>query len=108
MRFSSFLQQHKVIAVLGSIFLTLALFMLLFHWIEMPRQLFDQPTSTVMYDNRGELLCARIAADEQWRFPSADTVDSRFATCLVNYEDRRFRYHLGIDLVAVGRALKRN
>ncbi len=108
MRFSVFLRQHRIISIFGGICLTVVLFTILFHWIVMPRQLFDQPTSTVMYDNRGELLCARIAADEQWRFPSSDTVDSRFVTCLLNYEDRRFRYHLGVDLIAIGRALKRN
>lgn len=72
-------------------------------WV--PDALFDAPTSTVVNDCRGELLGARIARDEQWRFPLTDSVSAKFEKCIVAYEDRRFRYHLGIDVLAVGRAV---
>ena len=52
----------------------------------------------------GELLGARIATDGQWRFPPADTVPERFATALIQFEDHRFRYHPGVDPLALGRA----
>jgi membrane carboxypeptidase/penicillin-binding protein PbpC len=41
----------------------------------LPRQLFNVPYSTVVTDRNGELLGARIADDEQWRFPACDTVN---------------------------------
>ncbi len=73
-----------------------------------PRPLFDQPTATVVTDRQGALIGARIAADEQWRFPEADSVPEKFARCIVACEDRRFRLHPGIDPIAIARALAKN
>lgn len=73
-----------------------------------PRPLFDDPTSTLLYSREGELLGARIAADGQWRFPESDSLPDKFVRCLVNYEDRRFRWHPGVDPVAVARAVVQN
>lgn len=91
---------------------TLLLFIIIgflfFHVGVMPRKLFEDTTSTVLLDDRGNLLGARIAGDDQWRFPESDTLNQRFVTCLVNYEDRRFYYHIGVDPIAVVRAFKRN
>jgi penicillin-binding protein 1C len=73
-----------------------------------PRRLFDDPVSTLLYSSRGELLSARIAADGQWRFPESDSLPERFVRCLTEYEDRRFRWHPGVDPVAVVRAIGQN
>ncbi|MDR0680882.1 MAG: penicillin-binding protein 1C [Dysgonamonadaceae bacterium] len=67
--------------------------------------LFKVPYSTVVTDRDGELLGARIAADEQWRFPACDTIPEKFKTCLINFEDRYFQYHWGVNPFAIGRAL---
>ena len=79
---------------------------LLLAWLFcLPRNLFpDTPYSTVVESAEGELLGARIATDGQWRFPPADTVPERFATALIQFEDHRFRYHSGVDPLALGRA----
>ena len=66
------------------------------------------PYATVVTDRNGELLGARIADDGQWRFPPCDTVPYRFATALIQFEDRHFRWHPGVDLLALGRALASN
>ena len=71
----------------------------------LPRELFkDVSYSTVVESAEGELLGARIAADEQWRFPPADTVPERYATALVQFEDRAFWWHPGVNPVALVRA----
>lgn len=75
-------------------------------WV--PRPLFKDPTSTVVIDNEGRLIGARISADQQWRFPESDQVAPKFARCIVAYEDRRFRYHLGVDPIALCRAFAHN
>ena len=64
--------------------------------------------STVVESAEGELLGARIAADGQWRFPPRDTVPERFATALIQFEDRQFWWHPGVNPVALGRALIQN
>ena len=75
----------------------------------LPRNLFgDVSYSTVVESAEGELLGARIAADGQWRFPPCDTVPERFATALIQFEDRQFRHHPGVNPVALGRALVQN
>lgn len=100
-------KQRQYICWLNIIFSFFLLF-LVFHYVYMPKRLFDSPMSTILLDDKNELLCARIAKDEQWRFPMSEQVSQRFLTCLINYEDRRFYYHLGIDPIAVLRAIKSN
>ncbi len=51
---------------------------------------------------------ARIAGDEQWRFPETDTVPHKFEQCLIMFEDRWFYYHPGINPASLMRALYSN
>lgn len=74
----------------------------------LPGQLFDVTYSTVVTDRNGELLGARIADDGQWRFPPSGKVPAKVATCLIEFEDRSFNYHCGVNPLAVGRALWQN
>ena len=84
-----------------------SLAVLLLGWLFcLPRNLFkDIPCSTVVYSAEGELLGARIADDQQWRFPPCDTVPSRYAKAVVRFEDRHFYWHPGVNPVSLVRAL---
>lgn len=75
----------------------------------LPRNLFRGTCySTVVTDRNGELLGARAADDGQWRFPPCDSVPDKFATALIQFEDRHFRSHPGVDPIAVARAARQN
>jgi len=74
-------------------------------FIPLPRPLFDSPRSTVLLDREGTLLGARIAGDEQWRFPPETSLPERYKLCLVRFEDKRFYFHPGVDPLAVGRSI---
>lgn len=74
----------------------------------LPGKLFNAPTSTVLLDKNGRLLGARIADDGQWRFPQLKTVPDKFARALVQYEDQYFFSHPGVNVLALGRAVKQN
>ena len=75
----------------------------------LPKDLFKGTSyATVVTDRNGELLGARIADDGQWRFPPCDTVPTRYATALIQFEDRHFRWHPGVDVAALGRAVLSN
>lgn len=74
----------------------------------LPRNLFNDPYSTVLEDRNGLLMGARIAADGQWRFPQLDSVPDKFAQCIITFEDKRFYQHPGVDPLATGRALRLN
>lgn len=71
----------------------------------LPRDLFrDVSYSTVIEDRNGELLGARIADDGQWRFPPADDVPEKFKAAIIEFEDRWFLWHPGVNPVAIARA----
>ncbi|MDR2844173.1 MAG: penicillin-binding protein 1C [Candidatus Symbiothrix sp.] len=74
----------------------------------LPRQLFQVPYATVVTDRHGELLGARLADDEQWRFPACDTVPKKFSICLTSFEDQHFYHHWGVNPISIGRALMQN
>ena len=75
----------------------------------LPKDLFKgTPYATVVADRNGELLGARIADDGQWRFPPCDTVPSRYAAALIQFEDRYFRWHPGVNPAALARAVWSN
>lgn len=74
----------------------------------LPRPLFEAPTSMVLEDREGNLLGARIAEDGQWRFPAPDSLPDTFIKSLLEFEDRRFYQHPGIDVRSIGRAILQN
>ncbi len=74
----------------------------------LPKQLFSNPYSTVLEDRSGQLLSAAIASDGQWRFPESRVVNEKFIKAITVYEDKRFWNHPGVDLLALGRAVKKN
>lgn len=74
----------------------------------LPSPLFDVPYSTVVSDRENELLGARIANDQQWRFPSVDSVPEKYRVCVTQFEDQYFSYHWGINPISLFRAIKQN
>ena len=81
---------------------------LLVFLFSLPSKLFKSPTSFVIEANNGNLLSAAIASDGQWRFPIADSVPVKFQSCIIAFEDKRFNNHIGIDFLAMSRAMKQN
>ena len=80
----------------------------LIYWFSLPNPLFQDPYSFVLQDQTGELLGAKIAEDGQWRFPSGDSIPEKFKTALIEFEDRRFYSHPGIDPIGLARAIVQN
>jgi penicillin-binding protein 1C len=62
------------------------------------------PTVAVT-DRNGTVLRAFLSPDETWRLPTVPTdVDPLYLAMLMAYEDARFRWHPGVDPLAVLRA----
>ncbi|MCF8366470.1 MAG: penicillin-binding protein 1C [Bacteroidales bacterium] len=74
----------------------------------LPAALFDDPTSTVVFDRKGKLLGAAIAQDGQWRFPETDSLPDKFKICITTFEDRHFYQHPGINPFSLLRAFWQN
>ena len=64
--------------------------------------------SYVALDSKEEVLISKIAKDCQWRFPISNVPDSNYIASLLEFEDKRFFYHLGVDPLAMLRAIKQN
>ncbi len=71
-RLKVFLKTAKRITLILAV-----LFLVWFTFFALPKQLFTEPTSTVLYAEEGTLLGARVAADEQWRFAAGDSVSEK-------------------------------
>ncbi|MBN1697432.1 MAG: penicillin-binding protein 1C [Spirochaetales bacterium] len=89
-------------------FLTCFFFFTFILLLPLEQPLFEGDYSTVLKDGKGNLLCARIARDEQWRFPPVTKVPEKFRKCIILFEDKNFYVHPGIDPFAIARALCRN
>ncbi len=98
LRLRQFLKRRRV-------WLWVTSLLLIIWWNCVPRVLFEDPYSSVLHDRNGLLLGARIAKDGQWRFPLEEVVPPRFADALVEFEDKRFYRHPGVDPFAFARAL---
>src|SRR5262245_44873159 len=62
--------------------------------------------SALVVDRDGKLLRPYTTPEGRWRLPATrESVDPRFLELLFAYEDRRFNAHLGVDPLALGRAL---
>lgn len=88
--------------------LSLLLFSFLVYLIWPLGRLFDRPLSPVLLAADGQLLGARLAADGQWRFPRHSLVPEKYYQAVLQFEDRRFYLHPGVDPLAVVRALWQN
>ncbi|MEA4950358.1 MAG: transglycosylase domain-containing protein, partial [Petrimonas sp.] len=100
-KFLSLKRWEKTILIIG-------LVLVIGYVFSLPKPLFDTPYSTLVTDRNNELLGARIASDEQWRFPPTDSISDKYKTCLIEFEDRYFRYHPGVNPVSLARAMMQN
>lgn len=76
--------------------------------VVVPAPSFHDPYSTVLSDNNGKLLGARVAADEQWRFAASDSLPEKYIQALLTYEDRYFYDHPGVNPVSLVKAAYRD
>jgi len=77
-------------------------------FLSLPVVRFEAYTNTILENQDGELLSARITADGQWRFPPCDSVPYKLSQCIRYYEDEYFHFHPGINPVSLSKALFRN
>ena len=96
-----YLKKHrlKIIIILG---------LFIWYWLSLPETLFKDPTCSVIEDRDGNLLGAKIADDGQYRFPYNNNVPEKFEKAIVQFEDRHFYYHPGVNPVSLIKAFIRN
>ncbi len=77
-------------------------------WFSIPKPLFPNNYSQVVFSREGKLMGARIATDEQWRFPASDSVPFKFKKCILLFEDEYFYQHPGVNPFSLMRAMVKN
>ena len=71
-----------------------------------PQQVITISGSPALYDSEGRLFHVRLSPDSEWQIPiPLDEMGKWLPLVAVNAEDGRFYKHLGIDLLAMSRAL---
>jgi penicillin-binding protein 1C len=100
-RITSFIKRRKY-------FLLVFFVLLILYTIWLPKKLFTDSYSTIVYDEHNELLGAHIAKDGQWRFPYSDSIPDKFKTCITFFEDEYFFKHLGVNPVSLSKAFVKN
>ncbi|MDO5979129.1 penicillin-binding protein 1C [Flavivirga spongiicola] len=97
----TYIKRHKIKSVILAV-------LLIAYYFCLPKQLFKDPTTTVISSSNKELLGAKIAKDGQWRFPQNDSVPEKFKTCIVQFEDEYFYNHPGFNPISIFKALRDN
>ena len=100
-RLHNIIKRHKKKTIVLIVLLILYAFCL-------PKNLFKDPTATVITSRDNQLLGAQIASDGQWRFPHNDSVPEKFKICIVQFEDEYYYNHTGFNPVSILKALKDN
>ena len=96
-----YIKTHKIKSAI-------VLILLVAYYFCLPRQLFKDPTATVITSSKNDLLGAMIARDGQWRFPHNDSVPEKFKVCVVHFEDEYFYKHPGFNPISIYKALRDN
>lgn len=88
------------------IFIALLSLVILYSIIPLPDDLFISDHSVVITDRDGKLLRAFLNEDEQWYFPSDPGIEfsDKLIRAVINFEDRYYYYHPGINPVSIIRA----
>ncbi|HGE71098.1 TPA: penicillin-binding protein 1C [Candidatus Poribacteria bacterium] len=65
--------------------------------------------SVIVFDRNGKILRGFTAPDQMWRIPAdIDDVSPNLKMAVINYEDKWFRYHFGVNPISILRALITN
>lgn len=100
-KITAYIKRHKIKSAILAV-------LLIAYYFCLPKQLFKDPTATVITSSNNELLGAIIAKDGQWRFPQNDSIPEKFKTCIVQFEDEYFYKHPGFNPISIFKALRDN
>lgn len=64
--------------------------------------------SQIVLDESGDIIGAYLNSEEQWQIKGVDEIPPRLKSAVLNYEDRKFYSHNGVDYLAILRAIKTN
>src|ERR1700741_594887 len=92
---------------LGITIITLFLLFLLLNWIfPIPDKI---EYSTIITDNKGEVINAYLTSDQKWRMKTElSEISPLLSKTIIAKEDKYFYVHPGVNPIAIGRAFFKN
>jgi penicillin-binding protein 1C len=98
-----YIRSIRVPLIIG--YIAIIVFFLLLLIIPFPKEKLTPPPSTIVLDRNGELLRVFLSKDEMWQIPvSSEKISPRLKLAVTGYEDQYFRWHFGINPIALIRA----
>lgn len=97
----------KVLKRLGLVFIGMILLFFLLNWIfPLPDKI---EYSTIITDNKGEIINGYLTSDQKWRMKTElDEISPLLQKTIIAKEDKHFYAHPGVNPFAVGRAFFNN
>ena len=79
-------------------------------WItRLPSPIFKTDYSTVITDENGKILRVYLNSNSQWILPPEKaSIPDKLKKSVLTFEDKRFYSHIGIDFLALFRAIKQD
>lgn len=105
------IQIKKLIIVVVSfvlIFSIWSLYIFITFDVEKMQKDIENRYSTSLLDANGKLMDVFLNEDEQWHIKVEDEVQDNLKQAVINYEDKNFYKHHGVDFLSICRALKDN
>lgn len=91
------------------IFFVLVIILILYFIFRLPNPIFKDNYSTVILDKHDKILRVYLNKDSQWIIPPENKkIPQKIEEAVINFEDKRFYNHIGIDFIAFMRAAKQN
>jgi penicillin-binding protein 1C len=95
---------NKLLGLMGGVVLLLILAILI---SPLPKKE-DWSYSTVILDDAGDYLRVYLDKNQQWHLRYTGEIPTKLKTSLLEFEDKKFYSHPGINLLAIGRAFYTN
>ena len=75
---------------------------------ENTEKIFEDRYSVSVLDNNGKIIGVYLNKDEQWHLKSIDEIPEKLKISVINYEDKDFYKHFGVDFTSLVRAVRDN
>ncbi|MCI0496047.1 penicillin-binding protein 1C [candidate division KSB1 bacterium] len=86
-------------------YISIIVFFIFIWLVPFPTEKLTPPPSTIVLDRNGELLRVFLSKNDMWQIPvSSDKISPRLKLAVTGYEDQYFRWHFGINPIALIRA----
>lgn len=106
---NNFFKNKAPLKITGAFLMLIFLGLGIFLWLDIkvnPSQIININGSTALYDCEGRLFHVKLSPDSEWQIPiKLDEMGKWLPLVAVNAEDGRFYRHIGIDSLALLRAI---